>query len=158
MKTNRAIALLMILSSVAACTKKDSATADSTPVVADTAAPVAAAPAPPSAESLSGMMNPNSMSDVEMAAAGVPAASATALAAGRPYTSMRDVDKVLAKGVSEKQRDSVYARVWIPIDLNTATDAEILLIPGIGPRMLREFKEKSANTSTRTRSPDWRNT
>jgi DNA uptake protein ComE-like DNA-binding protein len=28
-----------------------------------------------------------------------------------------------------------------PINLNTATDAEILSIPGIGNRMLREFKE-----------------
>ncbi len=27
------------------------------------------------------------------------------------------------------------------ININTATDAEILSIPGMGPRMLREFKE-----------------
>jgi DNA uptake protein ComE-like DNA-binding protein len=29
----------------------------------------------------------------------------------------------------------------VPININTATDAEILAIPGVGPRMLREFKE-----------------
>lgn len=29
----------------------------------------------------------------------------------------------------------------VPININTATDAEILRIPGVGPRMLREFKE-----------------
>jgi DNA uptake protein ComE-like DNA-binding protein len=29
----------------------------------------------------------------------------------------------------------------VPININTATDAEILKIPGMGPRMLREFKE-----------------
>ena len=31
--------------------------------------------------------------------------------------------------------------VTFPININTATDAEILAIPGMGPRMLREFKE-----------------
>jgi len=29
----------------------------------------------------------------------------------------------------------------VPININTATDAQILSIPGVGPRMLREFKE-----------------
>ena len=29
----------------------------------------------------------------------------------------------------------------VPININTATDAEILKIPGVGPRMLHEFKE-----------------
>jgi DNA uptake protein ComE-like DNA-binding protein len=29
----------------------------------------------------------------------------------------------------------------VPININTATDAQILAIPGMGPRMLREFKE-----------------
>ena len=33
------------------------------------------------------------------------------------------------------------------INLNTATDAEIMSIPGMGPRMLREFKEYRPYTS-----------
>ena len=35
----------------------------------------------------------------------------------------------------------------VPININTATDAEILKIPGVGPRMLREFKEYRPWTS-----------
>jgi predicted DNA-binding helix-hairpin-helix protein len=31
--------------------------------------------------------------------------------------------------------------VFIPIDLNKATDEDILSIPGAGARMVREFKE-----------------
>jgi DNA uptake protein ComE-like DNA-binding protein len=31
--------------------------------------------------------------------------------------------------------------VFIPVNLNTATDEDILSIPGTGPRMVREFKE-----------------
>lgn len=37
--------------------------------------------------------------------------------------------------------------VIMPININTATDAEILRIPGVGPRMLREFKEYRPYTS-----------
>jgi hypothetical protein len=35
----------------------------------------------------------------------------------------------------------VYASVWYPIDLNSASGAEILLIPGVGARMQHEFEE-----------------
>ena len=35
----------------------------------------------------------------------------------------------------------------VPININTATDAEILKIPGVGQRMLREFKEYRPYTS-----------
>jgi DNA uptake protein ComE-like DNA-binding protein len=35
----------------------------------------------------------------------------------------------------------------VPVNINTATDAEILRIPGVGPRMLREFKEYRPYTS-----------
>jgi DNA uptake protein ComE-like DNA-binding protein len=35
----------------------------------------------------------------------------------------------------------------VPVNINTATDAEILRIPGVGQRMLREFKEYRPWTS-----------
>lgn len=35
----------------------------------------------------------------------------------------------------------------VPININTATDAEILAIPGVGRRMLKEFKEYRPYTS-----------
>ena len=35
----------------------------------------------------------------------------------------------------------------VPININTATDAEILKIPGVGPKMLHEFKEYRPWTS-----------
>jgi DNA uptake protein ComE-like DNA-binding protein len=42
--------------------------------------------------------------------------------------------------------DTPTARI-VPVNINTATDAEILKIPGVGPRMLREFKEYRPWTS-----------
>jgi predicted DNA-binding helix-hairpin-helix protein len=41
----------------------------------------------------------------------------------------------------EGGREQVYRALWLPIDLNDATDEEILLIPGVGARMLHEFDE-----------------
>ena len=118
----------------------DAADADS--LAADTAAPMTAAPAPATTPAADGaMLDPNAASRDELAAVpGMTPAAADAIVAGRPYRSMLGVDSALAS-VSEAARDSVYARVFMPIDLNAASDAEILLIPGLGNRMLREFKE-----------------
>jgi DNA uptake protein ComE-like DNA-binding protein len=73
---------------------------------------------------------------------GVNATTADALVASRPYQSMVAVDRVLARAnLSEQQRDTIYTRLWKPIDLNTASKEEILLIPGVGPKIQREFEE-----------------
>jgi len=65
----------------------------------------------------------------------------------RPFKSVRDLDALL-QSLSRTQRVELYGRLFVPIDLNTATDAEILTIPGVGQRMLREFKEYRPYTST----------
>ena len=69
------------------------------------------------------------------------AALADAVVAGRPYLDMVALDRVLSTKLNATQKTEVYGRLWTPINMNTATDAEILLIPNLGQRMLREFKE-----------------
>jgi DNA uptake protein ComE-like DNA-binding protein len=77
-----------------------------------------------------------------LAIPGMNATTADALVAARPYQNMTAVDRVLSRAnLSEQQRDTVYTRLWKPIDLNTASREEILLIPGVGPRMQHEFEE-----------------
>ncbi|MDP9177714.1 MAG: helix-hairpin-helix domain-containing protein [Gemmatimonadota bacterium] len=133
----------------AAAGMETAASAAAVPSTSDTAAPgAAAAPSAAGTTSSSGMLDPNSASRADLAAIpGMTVAVITAAIAARPYTSMVAFDKVVAANLNEKQRDSVYARVWRPIDLNTATGEEILLIPGVGPRMRHEFEEYRPYTS-----------
>ena len=132
-----ALATLAALA-LAAC-GGDAADADS--LAADTAT-MTAAPAPVAAPAVDGaMLDPNAASRDELAAVpGMTPEAADAIVAGRPYENMLAVDRTLGT-MGEATRDSVYARVWMPIDLNAASDEEILLIPGVGDRMLHEFKE-----------------
>jgi DNA uptake protein ComE-like DNA-binding protein len=89
------------------------------------------------------LLDPNSATKEQLAAVpGMTAAAADAIVAGRPYQDMLAVDQALAKSIpSADTRKTVYAKVWKPIDLNTAKGDEILLIPGIGKRMQHEFEE-----------------
>ena len=68
------------------------------------------------------------------------AALAKAVLAKRPFKTIKDLDNALSS-LPKEQRSELYAKVFVPINLNTATDEQILLIPGVGNRMLREFKE-----------------
>ena len=133
-----------MLALLAACTPADerATTTDSAAASAATAADTAA-PADTSASASAGaFLDPNGATPQQLAAIpGVDSATAAALVAGRPYGDMAAVDRVLAARLSEAQRDTVYTRLFRPSDPNTASDAEILLIPGVGNRMLREFKE-----------------
>lgn len=71
-----------------------------------------------------------------------------AIKGARPILSVVTLDSLLAaRGVSKPQRDTLYTRMFIHVDLNRGTDAEFLLIPGAGQRMLREFKEYRPWTS-----------
>jgi radical SAM superfamily enzyme with C-terminal helix-hairpin-helix motif len=68
------------------------------------------------------------------------AALAKSVIARRPFKTVKDLDSALAS-LTKEQRTELYDKLFVPINLNTATDAEIQLIPGVGTRMLREFKE-----------------
>ena len=59
----------------------------------------------------------------------------------RPWKSWSQFDKEIGKYVPQTEVERLKQYVFIPVNLNTATDDDILSIPGAGPRMVREFKE-----------------
>jgi DNA uptake protein ComE-like DNA-binding protein len=63
------------------------------------------------------------------------------LLARRPFPSITELDALLGQTLSPEQRTTVYGRLFVHLNLNTATREQILLIPNAGPRMVREFQE-----------------
>ena len=139
---------MLLVSTLTACggdTRKAEDTlalgAADTPALTVPPAPVATTPG-------GSLLDPNAASAADLAAVpGLNATVASSIVSGRPHANMVSVNRLLPSTLTDNQRDSVYARIWKPIDLNKATDAEILLIPGVGSRMLHEFKEYRPYTS-----------
>jgi len=89
-----------------------------------------------------GLLNPNLASAAELVALPqLNQAAVDAIVAARPHLSVAGLDALLKQHVDAAGMESIYTRLWLPLDLNNSTDAEILLIPGIGDRMLHEFRE-----------------
>jgi DNA uptake protein ComE-like DNA-binding protein len=59
----------------------------------------------------------------------------------RPWKTWAQFDKEIGKYVGAEATNKLKQYCFIPINLNTATDEDFLSIPGVGPRMVREFKE-----------------
>ena len=89
-----------------------------------------------------GVLDANLASEKELLATPhVTPALAKAIVAGRPYQSVTELNAVLAKSLTADQIKQVYGRLFVPLNLNTATREEILLVPNVGQRMLGEFLE-----------------
>ena len=59
----------------------------------------------------------------------------------RPYKALAQFQREIGKYVDKAELARLEQYVFVPIDLNTATDEAILSIPGLGKKMLHEFKE-----------------
>jgi DNA uptake protein ComE-like DNA-binding protein len=59
----------------------------------------------------------------------------------RPYPALEQFRREIGKYVDDAEVERFERHVFVPIHLNTASDDAILSIPGVGQRMLHEFKE-----------------
>lgn len=66
---------------------------------------------------------------------------AQAIVGGQPYASATAFNAVLMQSLSADQAEAVRERVFVPIDLNSASGEDIALIPGMTDRMIHEFEE-----------------
>ena len=152
----RALRLAALAVAITACStekktdRTDSVSAGTTPMATPTpAAPVTNDAAATSTTPPAGaMLDPNSATREQLVAVpGMNAVAADALIKGRPYADMIGADKALAAHLDAAARKQAYAQVWKPIDLNTASKAEMKLMPGVGDRMAHEFEEYRPWTS-----------
>ncbi len=94
------------------------------------------------AQDAEGRLDPNSASVEEMAAIeGVDAALAEAIAAARPFDAITAFDAFLADKLEADARSMLYEQLFVPIELNSASREDIMLIPGMTRRMAHEFEE-----------------
>ena len=60
----------------------------------------------------------------------------------RPFKTAVELNQLLLdQMLTPAQARDFYRKAFIPINLNTGTKPEFLLIPGVGPRMSGEFEE-----------------
>ena len=69
-------------------------------------------------------------------------AIAKGVVARRPFKTVVELNKfLLDQKLTPAQTKAFYGKAFIPINLNTGTKDEFLLIPGVGARMSAEFAE-----------------
>ncbi len=90
----------------------------------------------------SGLVNPDFANEKELLA--LPHMNAKIvkeIMERRPFLKMADLNALLAQSLNKEQLADIYGKMFVQINLNTASEEEILMIPGTGKRMLREFLE-----------------
>ena len=88
------------------------------------------------------VLNPNVDGEAEIAALpGVTPALASQIVEQRPFLTMAAFDELVVAVPGDAAREPLYARLFVPINLNATSAAEILLVPGVGDRMAHEFEE-----------------
>ena len=90
-----------------------------------------------------GVVDANTVAEADLAKMpGLTPVIAKAVIAARPFDNIVAFNTfLLGQKLTMDQATELYKSAFIHINLNTATGEEILLVPGAGKRMAREFAE-----------------
>lgn len=87
-------------------------------------------------------LNPNTATPAQLrSVAGLNEQLIAEIQKSKPYATMGDFHKVVSAKLNADQAKQVYTALFVPVNLNTASREDIALIPGMTPRMVREFLE-----------------
>jgi len=102
-----------------------------------------AAPAIAQVGKSQGVADANTISEADLTKLpGMTPAIAKTLVAARPFDSITSLNTfLLGQKLTQEQANALYRNIFVNVNLNTATAAEIMLIPGAGKRMAHEFEE-----------------
>jgi len=111
--------------------------------VAFTLALLLAAPVVAQVGKSQGVVDANTIPEAELVKLpGMTPAIAKALVAARPFDNIIALNTFLTgQKLTQDQASALYRHMFVNINLNTASAAEIMLVPGAGKRMAHEFEE-----------------
>src|SRR5215475_4027755 len=98
---------------------------------------------PVRAQAAKGLIDPNTAAESDLQSLpGISPAIVKGMIERRPFKSVVELNKYLIdQKVTPEQAREFYRKAFVPINLNTGTRDEFLLIPGVGSRMSAEFME-----------------
>jgi DNA uptake protein ComE-like DNA-binding protein len=86
--------------------------------------------------------NPNITDESVLAGmTGLDETLASRIVAARPFGSTGELDELLGAALSDEGKTALHTGLFVPINLNTASREEIMLVPGISKKMAHEFEE-----------------
>lgn len=94
------------------------------------------------AEAASTVVNANTATEEQLAGMqGMSPELAAAVVAGQPYENVSAFNAALLETLSEEEAATLRETLFVPVNLNTASEADIKLIPGMTDKMVYEFLE-----------------
>ncbi len=88
------------------------------------------------------LLNPNLASREELMALGtLDEELARQILDARPFLSMKDFSQVLSGKMDAGALEAFLSTCFVPLNLNTASEEEFKMIPGVGDKMAHEFEE-----------------
>ena len=66
---------------------------------------------------------------------------AAAIVEGQPYASVVELNDAMVAATDEATAASLLETVFVPVNLNDATEEQLRLIPGMTDKMVHEFEE-----------------
>jgi DNA uptake protein ComE-like DNA-binding protein len=111
------------------------------PAAEESAEPQADAAAAVETPAANATLDANTATAEQLASTGLAQETADAIVAGRPYSTVVDLNTRLLETLSPDAARAVLETVFVPVNLNTASREELELIPGMTDRMVHEFEE-----------------
>ena len=88
------------------------------------------------------VLNPNLADVSQLAEAlGLGPELAAAIIAARPLGANLELDALLGDSLDDAEKAQLRGVLFLPINLNSASEDEVKLVPGIGRKMVHEFEE-----------------
>jgi DNA uptake protein ComE-like DNA-binding protein len=96
-------------------------------------------------ETVPGMVyNANLATEADLNSIGLSSSMVAQILEERPFLTMNAFDAIVSP---EENREELYAKIFVPFNLNTTAEADFKMIPGVGDRMAHEFEEYRPYTS-----------